>query len=179
MRVHGLLRALALAAILIPGALAGQEPQAVDAYYRAVGDHFNVSPQEVAILSEWRLDPAEVPVVLFLASRGGISPDAVVALRRGGRGWAEIAGRYGVGGDDFHVPMASGSAGSLAGVYDRYGSTPSAAWGSITLSDDEIVGLVNVGVLSAAAGVSPARVQEARDRAGSWVAAFQSLVRGR
>ncbi|MBW3533949.1 MAG: hypothetical protein KY453_01820 [Gemmatimonadetes bacterium] len=179
MRAFRLLPVLVLAAAaLAPAALGGQEPGTIDAYHRAVGDHFRVSPQEVTVLSDYRLGPDEVPVVLFLAARGGISPDAVVALRRSGRGWADIAGRYGVGGDDFHVSFQSGSPGSLAGVHARFESTPAGSWDGMALSDDEIVGLVNVQVLSEAAGVSPARVQAARDRAGSYAAAFRALLRG-
>lgn len=168
-----------VAAAVVPVDLHGQSDE-VEAYYRAVGDHFQVSFQEVSILSEWQLAPDEVPVVLFLASRGGISPDAVVALRRGGRGWAELASRYGVGAEDFHVPLGGGAAvGSLDRAYEQYEATPAASWGGIVLSDDEIVGLVNVRVLSEAANVSGARVLQARERAGSYVAAFRSLLQGR
>ena len=179
MRRFRLAPALVLAALAVPATAAAQDAAVLEAYYRAVGDHFRVSPQEVNTLSEWRLAPDEVPVVLFLANRGGISPDAIVALRRGGRGWSELASRYGVGADDFHVPLGGGTAtGPLAQVYDRYASTPSASWAGMSLSDDEIVGLVNVRVLSGAAGVPAARVMEARGRTGSYVGAFGSLVRG-
>lgn len=163
----------------LPSVLSGQvHPEVLEAYYRAVGDHFRVSAQEVRNLSEWRLEPDEVPVVLFLAERGGISADALVALRRGGRGWGELAMRYDVGADDFHVPVSAAAAGPLSGTYERYASTPPGAWPTMPLSDDEVVGLVNLRVLSAATGASPARVLEARTRTGSYVAAFGSLLRG-
>jgi len=169
-----------LAGTLAPSALRAQtERDAVEAYFHAVGDHFKVSSREVSILSEWQIAPDEVPVVLFLAQRGGIASDAVVALRRSGRSWSDLAQRYGVGAGDFHVDLAEGApAGSLSHAYDLYRSTPSSGWGRLVLSDADIVGLVNVKVLSASTGAAPAQVLATCDRAGSWVAGFRALLRG-
>ena len=170
-----------MAAAVAPSGLRAQtERDAIEAYFHAVGDYFKVSPREVGILSEWQIAPDEVPVVLFLAQKGGIASDAVVALRRSGRSWADLARRYGVGPGDFHVGLADGAAaGSLSHAYDLYRSTPSSGWGRLELSDADIVGLVNVKVLSESTGVAPAQVVATCDRAGSWVAGFRTLLRGR
>ena len=166
-------------AVLALGAApaAGQTPDdALDAYYRAVGQFFRVPANEVMILSEWRLAPEEIPVVLYVADRGGISPEAVVALRRGGEGWSALARRYALDATSFHVPL-DGDPGSLARVYTQYRAQPVTRWPAIELREDEIVGLVNLRVLSQALGTTPDSVLEARDRAGSWVAAFGTLAR--
>lgn len=176
-RVGAALLAVALAGSLA-GALAAQVPDraTLDAYYRALGDHFGLPPVEVLILSEWRLSPEEIPVVLEIAGRGGISPDAVVALRRGDTRWYEIARRYALDAGSFHVRV-EGSPGSLSRVYEAFASRPRVQWSAIELSDDEVVGLINLGVLSEVLGVAAPVVLEAYDRAGSWVMAYRALAR--
>ena len=167
-------------ALLLPGSLAAQAPEteALDGYYRAVGGHFGVPPGEVIVLSEWRLPPEEIPVVLFIADRGGVSPDAVVALRQGGTGWSVVARRYALDAGSFHVRLDDG-AGSLAPIYAEYAARPQSQWSSIQLGDGDLVALVNLRVLAAVLNSSPGTVVQARDRAGSWVAAYRTLARSR
>ena len=96
-----------MAALLAPGPGAGQVDTSRDAYFRAVAEFFSMAAAEVAILSEWSLPSDEVPVVLFVARRAGVSPDALVALRRSGSPWAQLIGRYHLGAGHFHVPLAA------------------------------------------------------------------------
>ena len=51
---------------------------------------------EVSILADWEIEADEVPVVLFVATRSGVSPEAVVALRDSGQSWGALTAR-GVG----------------------------------------------------------------------------------
>ena len=175
-------RASALAGVVLAlvavSAAAAQTPNDLAAYYRAVGAHFKVPPGEVMVLSEWRLPPDEIPVVLYIANRGGISPDAVVALRQGGTGWPVVARRYALDAGSFHVRL-DGAAGSLARVYSEYESRPQAQWSAIQLADDEVIALVNLRVLSEVLRSAPLVVLQARDRAGSWVVAYGTLAAGR
>ena len=168
---------VALASIAAP--VLAQRPEQTDlaAYYRAVGEHFDVPSNEIMILSEWRLLSEEIPVVLYVAGRGGISPEAVVALRRAGRSWSDVVGRYGLDAASFHVPL-DGSPGSLAQIYDAYGSRPAVQWSAIVLQDADIVALVNLRLLAGVLHATPAAVVQARDRSGSWVAAYRALARG-
>jgi hypothetical protein len=156
--------------------LAGQEPGVLQSYYRAVGEHFRVPPAEILILSEWRLPPEEIPVVLWMARRAGISPDAVVALRQAGRDWSDVARRYSLDAAAFHVPL-EGSAGSLTPAYEAYRERPSAEWSSIRLDDGQVVGLVNLRVLGEILRAPSTVLLQARDRSGSWVDAYGSLSR--
>jgi hypothetical protein len=179
MRASGLLRMAMTCALLgVAGPAAAQraDPAALTSYYRAVGEHFRVPSAEILILSEWRLPPEEIPVVLWLARRAGISPDAVVALRRAGRDWSDVAGRYRVDASAFHVAL-DGNAGSLAHAYESYRGRPSGEWPSIQLDDGEIVSLVNLAVLADILRVSPSSLLQTRDRTGSWVDAFRTLSR--
>jgi hypothetical protein len=149
--------------------------EALDGYYGAVGRHFGVPPAEVIVLSEWSLPPEEIPVVLYIADRGGISPDAVVALRQGGTGWPVVARRYALDAGSFHVRL-DGGAGSLARVYEEYAARPQGQWSAIPLADADVIALVNLRVLSEVLGSAPLAVLQAHDRAGSWVEAYRALA---
>jgi hypothetical protein len=168
---------LAAAASATAAAAQTVEEAARDSYFKAVAEHFELPASEVSILSEWRLPPEEIPVVLFLAGRAGVSPEAVVALRTSGRGWAELARRYRLDATQFHVPIpGSAPAGALEGAYQSYRSLPADRWREITLDDADIVGLVNLRLLSETLHVAPAQVL-ATARGGSWVDLYARLMR--
>jgi hypothetical protein len=146
-------------------------------YYRAVARFFQVPEAEVVILAQWGLPADEIPVVLFLAQRAGVSAEALVALRESGRSWAGLARSYGIGASSLHVPLRDDpSEGALGATYERFRDTPVAQWSTIPLSDADIVALVNVRVLSSALGIPPDEVaQEAGS--GSFVELYARLLR--
>lgn len=150
---------------------------AQEAYYGAVAEFFQLPRTEVGILGDWRLGGDEVPVVLFVARRAGVSPEALVALRRSGRGWAELVQRYRLDATQFHVPLPDqASAGILASAFQQYRALPAARWSEITLSDADIVALVNLRVLAQTLRLSPEAVlREARG--GSWYELYARLIR--
>lgn len=159
-------------------AAASEEAPAQEAYFRAVAEYFSLPAEEVFILGEWRISPEEVPVVLYLSRRAGVSADAVMALRRGGASWSALTERYGLGSDIYHVPLREGvDAGSLGRAYGLFRGRPSSEWRGIPLQDAEIVSLVNLRVLSGALDLEPERVLAVRDRTGSYVRALEELVR--
>jgi hypothetical protein len=140
---------LALLVVMVAPVIAQDSTTARMEYFRAVAGFFSLPPSEIVILGDWDIPADEIPVVLFMARRAGVSPEALVALRDSGQSWADLAGRYRVTAAALHVPVRDDvPAGSLSGVYDQYRSAPVADWGSIVLSDDDIVGLVNVRVIS-------------------------------
>ena len=150
-----------------------------EAYFRAVGEHFDVSEEEVAIIGEWELVPDEVPVVLFLAQRAGVSPDALIGLRRRGRLWREVASRYGLHPQAFHLPLPQGAdLGALTRAYGEFQRLPTREWSQILLDDQEVIALVNLRVLSEHTGVPPQRVLLRFGEAGSFMAAYPLLLGG-
>jgi hypothetical protein len=160
------------------GVASGQEPEsgAKQAYFRAVADHFEVPMDEVEVLGEWGLASDEVPVVLFVSAQAGVSPDALVGMRKSGRGWSAVARRFGLESRAFHIVLPEeASLGLLSGAYEKFRSRPAREWGSIELEDQEIVSLVNLKVLSEQVGVPPLRVLRSREEHGSFVAGFMSL----
>ena len=144
-----------------------------EAYFGAVAEHFEVPLEEVTILGEWGLDPDEVPVVLFLSEQAGVSPDALIGLRRGGQSWRDVASRFGLGVRNFHTPLPEGvPLGILDRAYEEFRVQASRDWDQIELEDPEIVSLVNLRVLSEQVGVPPLRVLQSREEAGSFLAGF-------
>jgi hypothetical protein len=149
-----------------------------DAYFGAVAEFFELPRSEVSILGEWRLPDEEIPVVLFMARRAGVSPEALVALRRSGKGWAELAQRYRLDAAQFHVPLPeSAPSGVLEGAYRRFRSLAPARWGEISLGDGDIVGLVNLRLLSQTLGKAPQEIL-AGAGTGSWVEIYARLIGG-
>lgn len=176
----GIPRLIALVLLLLAAPRAeAQSAATLEGYYRAASEHFGVAVAEVQILAEWGLPADEVPVVLFMARRGGISADAVAALRDSGRSWSDLGSRYGVHAGALHVELPEGAAlGPLARAYGEYGARGSAGWPGIRLEDREVVLLVNLRFLSEAVNRPPAEVLAVLASAPSAADAYQSLVRG-
>ena len=153
--------------VLVAGATTAQaqeETSRQEAYLGAVAEFFKLPRSEVEILSDWRLEVDDIPVVLFVARRAGVSPEALVALRRSGRGWSELTLRYRLDAAQFHVPLPDQApAGVLATAYERYRALPVGRWSEVKLTDSDIVGLVNLRVLAQTLGIPPARVLQATD----------------
>lgn len=147
------------------------------AFLRAAGDNFGFPHRELEVLRRWSLSAGEIPVVLFLAKRAGVSPDVVVTQRSSGERWMAIATKYAIHAGDFHVPLG-GPYGTLAGVYNRFNDRPASEWREISLSDDEVVGLVNVSFLARYLRVSPGRAAQELGRGGGMVGAFLRLRGG-
>lgn len=160
-----------------PGEAAAQGVPARQAYLRAVADYFDLPEDEVSILADWNLTPDEIPVALFVATRAGISPEALVALRSSGRTWIELTRRYQVGPAQLHVPFQHPpAAGLLSSAYEQYQARAVGEWGQIGLADEDIVTLVNVRVLSSALGMRPDEVLARRAQAASFVDVYARII---
>ena len=163
-------------AALTPGASA--QDAAHSDYFRSVGQYFSLPAGEVAILADWEIEPDEVPVVLFVARRSGVSPEAVVALRDSGQSWSSLTARYRVAPSSLHVPIRDDApAGMLAAAYGHFRSTPVSQWNTVPLADHEIVGLVNVRVISQVLGLSAERVAAESASMTTWVQLHAQLRR--
>jgi hypothetical protein len=113
-----------------------------------------------------------------MARRGGVSAEAVVALRESGRSWPELAQRFGVGANALHVPMRDPAAtGTLASAYERFRVTPMDQWSSMRLEGGEIVALVNVRVLSQALGIEPDQIAARTGTTATFVELYGQFLR--
>ena len=158
--------------------LDAQSRRAEEAYFHAVGEFFTVPAAELTILRDWSLPADEVPVALFIAARGGVSAEAILALRRADESWADLAARYHVSPASLYVPLdRDASAGRLESVYQEFRSLPSSRWGEIRLSDREIVALVNVRLLAETLRMRPSDVLRVADPDRSFVEIYGELMR--
>lgn len=176
--VAGMLLGIGVA-LAAPVGLNAQEPGAARrAYFDAVATFFRLPPTEVTILADWEISPDEIPAVLFVARQAGVSPEALVALRRSGHGWAALAQRYRIGAADVYVPVREQApVGAFERAYARYRETPPGEWRSIRLTDDELVGLVNVRLISQALGMPVEEVIARTGSVDSYVQLFWGLKR--
>jgi len=169
---------LLLAACLVAAPEITAQDAAHTDYFRSVARYFSLPAEEVSILADWEIEPDEVPVVLFVARRSGVSPEAVVALRDSGQSWSALTARFRVSASALHVPIRDDApAGALSGAYERFRGTPVAQWSGLRLDDAEIVGLVNVRVISQVLGLSAEHVAAASGSTPTWVLLHAQLRR--
>ena len=156
----------------------GPGTAAVAAYYQTVGGAFSVSSDEVGILADWGLRDEEIGVVLFVARRAGVSPDAVASLRRQGRSWSEILQVYGVWPGVLRIAFPSETdLGPLEGTYRTFEETPRAAWGQVDILDPVAIALVNIRVLSEQMRIPAAGVLDVWQRERDFILVHQRLSR--
>ena len=181
-RIHGAMVGVLGLMSVLPLSLAAQrrvpDRTAVDAYHATVGQAFPVSSDEVGILAEWPLRPDEIVVVLFVAGRAGVSPDAVASLRGSGASWASILRTYSVGAGALQVRFPEGTMlGPLEETYRTFSETSRADWASIELSDEAVIALVNIRILAREVGVTVGRVLRTWDGEGGFVLVHQRITR--
>lgn len=141
-----------------------------DAYVRLMSIHFDLPAGEAERLLEGRLAADELPVVLFLARESGIAAPALVAMRRAGTSWSALGRRAGVGGDQFHMEIPESAVDArVVRIHERFSATPRSAWASLDFTDDEVITLVHLQVLTRQFHVPVERVLRARADSPSWI----------
>ena len=180
----GLLLGLLLSPIFEPltggGGVHGQVGADRDAYVRLMSIHFDLPAGEAERLLEGRLAADELPVVLFLARESGIAAPAVVAMRRAGTSWSALGQRAGVGGDRFHVEIPEAAVDArVVRIHERFSGTPRSGWASLDFTDDEVITLVHLQVLTRQFQLPVERVLRARADVPSWIEVPARLAGGR
>lgn len=132
------------------------------------------------MLAEGDVPAEEVPVALLIARNSGVSASAVLALRRGGRAWADLLVRYGLHAGRLYVPLdLPPTEGVGAEAYRAYESRDRGSWRVIRLPDEAVVYLVNLDFLSHHLELPAQRVAEVMTREGSSIRAHHALLRAR
>jgi hypothetical protein len=160
-----------------PAVEAQQQSALEQAYFRAVARYFQLPESELVILRNWDVPADEIPVLLFVARRAGVSSEALVALRESGRSWTDLSARYQIGARALHVPIHDTAAtGRLGPLYATFSETPVDRWGTIPLSSEDIVALVNVRVLSQSLGLPPDDIMRLTADTLSFVELYARLI---
>jgi hypothetical protein len=132
-----------------PAAPAPQRPGDPSLFYSAVGQHFEVPPQQVRQLVDGGLPAGDAVVLYYLAQHSLREPEALLAERRAGRSWRDIAVASGLGPESFYYPI-SYSRGPFVNVYALFHQLPRErwSWDRLQLSDSDIENLVNLRFLA-------------------------------
>jgi hypothetical protein len=73
----------------------GVQDPVVD-YYDSMSDYFRQSPRAITAINRKGISDQEIPAVLLIARRSSASPNQVIAARKAGKQWDEIAKQYNV-----------------------------------------------------------------------------------
>lgn len=117
-------------------------------YMHAVAREHGVPGRELEVLGAWVDHPAELPVLLFIANKAGVTPDVLGSLRESGQSWQRIALRFGLGPSAFRVPISVAVPEGVLARPVREFSRPVGDWHRIAMTDLEIIALVNLRTLS-------------------------------
>lgn len=123
--------------------------KALSRFFHAVGDYYRIPQREVMIIGGRGMPPYEIPVVLFIAKKGHVAPETIADFRLRDNAWLYTAFRFGLGPEVFYVPVGVVVRDSLYGkAYGYYKHKPKKEWNTIRLSDDDIINLVNLKLMS-------------------------------
>jgi len=137
--------------------------EALSGFFLAVGDHYRISQTEVLIIRKRGMPAYEIPVVLFIAKRAHIAPEIVADFRLRDNTWLYTTLRFGLGPEIFYVPVGVVVKDSLYGkVCGYYKHKPKKEWKTIVLSDDDIINLVNLKLMSEHYGCPPEKIIKMR-----------------
>lgn len=120
------------------------------AFQAAVSEFFQVPTEDVKGMLASGIEPAEVVVVHFLARQSMRTPAEVVAERRSGKPWREIAQAASLEPERFYYPLPNAARKPFVNVYALFQQQPRSEWSwqSLPLGDEDIEDLVCLRFLS-------------------------------
>ncbi len=153
------IKVIALLCLMVFSPLAGQSQAEVNfglsidndgikGFYLAIGEHYRVPEQQIVVVREKKIPDQEMPVVFFLARKANVGPEVIIKLRLGGKSWMDITTYYGHNAELFYVPVTADPGPPYGKAYGHFKKQKREKWGSISLSDSEIIDLVNLKFIS-------------------------------
>lgn len=135
----------------------------VQGFYLALEDYFRIPEPEIASLTEQGLSYDELPVVFFIAERSQAETERVMEMRMAGRTWTEIAFRLGLTPDVFYVPVTTAvTSAPYNHAYKGYSRKPRREWKTVSLTEKDVINLVNLRFLSDNYRCAPEKVIDMR-----------------
>lgn len=117
-------------------------------FFLAAGRYFQASWAEMDGLQALGLPPEEVPVALLISRHAGVGSEGVCHLRLSGFRWSEVLSRHNVTADALYAPLATGVALPEVPPWSEGTGPLHEAWKSSPMSDEDIVNLANLTLLS-------------------------------
>jgi hypothetical protein len=142
--------------------------------HRAVHQAFGLPEPVIVQLLEQGVPPEELPAVGLISSRARVEPARVIELRNSGLSYVEVSQRLGVGPEAFYVQFDA----DPGPPYSRVYSVPRERWNTVVLTDEDVVALSNLQVISNVYHVPPTRAIELRNAGKDFVVIHQELARG-
>jgi len=93
----------------------------LEGFYLSVGDYYKVPQREVLIIKERKVPDDEIPVVLFIAKRANVTPQAIINLRIDGKSWMDITLHFGLTPEIFYVPVKEVNGPPYGKAYEKDG----------------------------------------------------------
>lgn len=148
---------------------AGVNLAPVNDYFLAVQRYNSVPDKDFVIIRKQAIPEEQMPVVMFISSKAKVAPIVIMNMRRQGKIWAAIAMAFGIGPEDFYVPVDGPVYGNTYGRLYSYYNRPMRTWRDIRLSDDDVVNFVNLRFMCDHYGYRPDEVIRMRDSGRSFV----------
>lgn len=137
-------------------------------FYLAIGDYYKQPEKEIIVVRERGIPDEDLPVVFYLASRTGISPEAIIKLRLGGNSWMDITFHYGLTAEIYYIELKKDYGPPYGKAYGHFKNKPRKHWGKIVLADPDIINFVNLRFLSSHYGYSPDEIVSMRSKGESF-----------
>jgi len=150
------------------GATVGDD--GLKSFYLAIGEHYEAPGKEIIFVRDREISDEELPVVFFLAQQSGIAPSVLVRLRLKGKSWMDITLRCGLNAEVFYIPLKSNPGPPYGKAYGHFKKRQRKDWGTIRLSDADIVNFVNLRFLSEYYGYSVDEIIKMREKGTGFIA---------
>jgi hypothetical protein len=144
--------------------------EALSGFSLTVGDYYRIPQWEVIVIRRRGIPPCEIPVVLFIAKRAHVAPEIITDFRLRDNTWLYTTFHFGLGPEIFYVPVGVVVRDPLYGkAYGYYKHKPRKEWKTIALSDNDIINLVNLRMMSEHYGYPPEKIIKMRSEGREFV----------
>lgn len=144
--------------------------EGISRYESAAAAYFGVPQQEVSFIHQSGITHEEIPVVLFLAQHGHVTPSAIVDLNRRGMSWQAVTRHLGLDASIYHVDVSRAPGPPYDNAMHTFTEAPETRWKFLALQDPDIINLVNLKFLTGHCHADPDRVMTIRGRGKSFIA---------
>ena len=138
-------------------------------FHLAISDYFKLPEREVIAVRERKIPDEELAVIFYLSQRAGVTPQAVIELRKAGKSYLEITLLFQLSPAIYYVPIKKDPGPPFGKAYGHFKKRSKSEWKKVELDDDDIVNLVNLRFISNHCHASPDDVISLRAKSKSYV----------
>lgn len=133
-------------------------------FYKDVAKFYEASVDSVSAINQMGIPNDELAVVFFVARKVKTSPGRIAELRLRKESWNEIIKARGASPADLYILVNTEiKSKTYAPIFKKFKDTTSANWNNLVLTDDEIINLVNLRMISSQHDYSIFEVMAMRD----------------